>query len=295
MDEVCEQNIFRSDDFAVPEFLPHRAVATPLLTYLETRQSTSMPASTMHYHDSFEFVVPHLPLTAALGSDSNYREIALARQQMLPINPGEAHGATAEPGQLKCHAFVVDRQLISEAADAMGATGEVEVLSDVVPVSREVDLLTRLFLEEARGRQSGYRFLLELTSAQIALYLLRACRSNIPQHIHVADRGKRDGIARVIEFFRENVVAPYSLTDVAGIADMNPYRFIRAFRIETGKTPQRYLTDLKIERACLYLRHTAMTITEICMACGFSDSSHFAMVFRRRIGVSPSEYRRQLS
>ena len=57
-------------------------------------------------------------------------------------------------------------------------------------------------------------------------------------------------------------------------------------------TPLDYLNRYRIHQAKFLLEKHRLNITEVLARVGFSDSSHFAHVFRREVGVSPSEYKR---
>jgi len=65
----------------------------------------------------------------------------------------------------------------------------------------------------------------------------------------------------------------------------------RAFKRATGMNITEYLTFFRIEKACLALTETDKSISEIAIACGFFDNSHFCRNFKRIIGIPPSEYR----
>ena len=89
----------------------------------------------------------------------------------------------------------------------------------------------------------------------------------------------------------ENYTTGVSCTELSKLINMDKYRFIRAFKKQMDKTPYEYLLDLKIEKAKIMLKAKDYTITEISMICGFSSHSHFTYTFRKRTGLSPSEYR----
>jgi transcriptional regulator GlxA family with amidase domain len=69
--------------------------------------------------------------------------------------------------------------------------------------------------------------------------------------------------------------------------------FGRFFREATGDTPHRYLTRLRVERACEQLSTEGATVDEVAVATGFCDRFHFTRVFKRHMGVGPAEYRRR--
>ncbi|OMB79873.1 hypothetical protein A5746_06580 [Mycolicibacterium conceptionense] len=74
---------------------------------------------------------------------------------------------------------------------------------------------------------------------------------------------------------------------------MSVGNFIKAFRDAFHTTPYQFLLDLRIDRAKTLLLTTSQTIAEIAVSVGFSTPSHFATAFRRRVGISPSSYRRR--
>ncbi len=96
---------------------------------------------------------------------------------------------------------------------------------------------------------------------------------------------------RAVKFIRDNHHLPLSLADMAAAADLSPFHFLRVFKTATGQTPYRYLTRIRVERACRHLERGELSVTEIAQACGFATPSRFASAFRAHIGLSPSAYR----
>ena len=81
------------------------------------------------------------------------------------------------------------------------------------------------------------------------------------------------------------------LDDLAAVAGVSKYHFARSFAATYGETPIRYLTRRRIERAQDLLRTANLTVTEICMAVGFSSLGSFSARFSALVGESPREYR----
>jgi AraC-like DNA-binding protein len=82
-----------------------------------------------------------------------------------------------------------------------------------------------------------------------------------------------------------------NLDELARVAGVSKYHFVRSFEAAYGETPIRYLTRRRIERAQDLLRHANLTITEICMVIGFSSLGSFSARFSQLVGQSPSAYR----
>lgn len=83
------------------------------------------------------------------------------------------------------------------------------------------------------------------------------------------------------------------LDAVAAHARYSRYHFVRAFKATYGESPGQYLSRRRIERAEELLRSADLSVTEICMAVGFTSLGTFSARFKQQTGTSPSDYRRQ--
>lgn len=97
----------------------------------------------------------------------------------------------------------------------------------------------------------------------------------------------------LVEHLNDSLDSEIHLDALAQLTGMPVQGFIGAFRRAFHTTPYQFLLDLRIERAKTLLLTTLQSIAEIGASVGFSTPSHFATAFRRRVGISPSEYRRQ--
>ena len=129
----------------------------------------------------------------------------------------------------------------------------------------------------------------------LSVNLLRQMRHNLIAPTKERNYYEKDNIKRAIDFLNECYNQNFSLEEIALIANTSPYHFIRVFKKATGKTPHEYLVSIKIKKAMEMLKQPSHTITEVCFACGFNNSCHFSTVFKRMVGVSPSEYRKELT
>ena len=59
----------------------------------------------------------------------------------------------------------------------------------------------------------------------------------------------------------------------------------------TGMSPIDYLTTVRINRACFLLRNSSNNINEIAYSVGYSDPKYFSRVFKRTMGVTPTQYK----
>ena len=82
-----------------------------------------------------------------------------------------------------------------------------------------------------------------------------------------------------------------TLGEMAQTAELSPAHFSRMFRKSTGETPHEFVLRQRVERAKQMLRQAEMRVLDVAVACGFKTQQHFARVFRRIYGASPTEYR----
>jgi AraC-like DNA-binding protein len=99
-------------------------------------------------------------------------------------------------------------------------------------------------------------------------------------------------LANARDFMRYAYALPISLPDISAHANLSPYHFLRVHKLAYGETPHEFLTRLRMERAKTLLARGNHNVTEACFEVGFSSLGSFSALFRERVGVSPSEYRR---
>jgi AraC-like DNA-binding protein len=84
-----------------------------------------------------------------------------------------------------------------------------------------------------------------------------------------------------------------SVSRLANELHLSPFRFIRAFQALFGITPHQLRIAARLERAKQLLAAPGKSVTHVCMDLGFSSLGTFSSSFTRRIGRSPSAYRKR--
>jgi transcriptional regulator of acetoin/glycerol metabolism/AraC-like DNA-binding protein len=96
---------------------------------------------------------------------------------------------------------------------------------------------------------------------------------------------------RIREYVEAHLGDSMDLATLAAVAGLSIHHFARGFKQSTGLTPHHYLTQKRVERAQDMLAHTALSLSEIAYAVGFSDQSHLARHFRQMLGTTPGQFR----
>jgi transcriptional regulator GlxA family with amidase domain len=95
----------------------------------------------------------------------------------------------------------------------------------------------------------------------------------------------------LLAWLADNLRRDLSVNALARRAAMSPRNFARLFREEIGTTPAKHVEDLRLEAARRQLESTARSIDQIAAASGFTSGEILRRAFRRRLGVSPRQYR----
>ncbi len=242
-----------------------------------------------HTHSSYEFSIP---LSEMSTTSLENKPVAFEKDKLFPINAEQFHGFLKPTSNCQFLTFQIDKDTLNDISMQFCNKGNVSFVNESVSVGSGVSSLLKMFMTEAKYMQNGIDLILNNITNLIVLNLLRELKSNLPTHISEKNYCERDNINRAINYLRDQYNNNFSLEDIANVANLSPFHFIRIFKATTGKTPYNYLLDIKIEKAKELLVLKKHTITEICFLCGFNNLEHFSSVFKRKVGLLPSQYRK---
>jgi AraC-like DNA-binding protein len=108
------------------------------------------------------------------------------------------------------------------------------------------------------------------------------------------DRSALRRLCSARDMLRELHDRPLSIQQVAREAAMSPFHFIRQFESVFGATPHQFRIQARLDRAKRLLALSDYSVTDVCLEVGFSSLGSFSDLFARRVGTSPSRYRRRV-
>lgn len=102
-----------------------------------------------------------------------------------------------------------------------------------------------------------------------------------------------DKVRAAARWLQENCQRPVSIGDAAKVAAMSERNFLRRFKLEMGITPSDYLLHARLAITCSLLTDSELPVDKIARRTGMANGDRLAKIFRKRMMISPTEYRLQ--
>lgn len=155
----------------------------------------------------------------------------------------------------------------------------------------KITALYRHFLLGCDWQQAANHLTLSSASTLLLSHLITHY-TNVQWRLPTVTGGLAPGVKRhVVNYIEAHLAEPMTLAALARQAALSEYHFARMFSQSMHMAPHRYVMQRRIERAKTLLQTTALPLTDIALACGFSSASHFSNRFRQATGATPSRMR----
>lgn len=225
----------------------------------------------------------------AIGAvDSGVFRYRAQRDQLLAVpgailfgNAGE-HFTCQHFGPHRRSVVALSGRLMAEAGEALGLD-EVSFRAAALPPGPQSAYLHGAVRRLTLSEHVLDDLALEIVAA--ALQAGRKLRRWRPSRSEVAP------VADVVRYLERTFAESHCLDDMAELARLSRYHFIRVFRQLTGASPRQFLIGLRLRAVSERLRTGAEPVTSLALDAGFNDISHFNRTFRRAFGMSPRQWR----
>ncbi|MHC0054398.1 helix-turn-helix domain-containing protein [Actibacterium sp. D379-3] len=159
------------------------------------------------------------------------------------------------------------------------------------PPPEKVIPLFDAVLSEHRGADPGRVPLLRAIAMQISCLMVRGLYN---RQVGLPARGHDPRIAQFEALVHRNFRHRWRVADYAQALSMTPTHLNRLCQQATGLPASKFVETMLFQEACRQLAYTRITVAEIGYQLGFEDPAYFSRAFQRNIGLSPTQYRKQL-
>ncbi|MBE9009423.1 helix-turn-helix transcriptional regulator [Pseudanabaenaceae cyanobacterium LEGE 13415] len=146
---------------------------------------------------------------------------------------------------------------------------------------------------EVENSAIGEQLFVDSLRTALAIRLLRNYCTTKPKSLKNAKKLSQLNLQQITEYVHEHLDQEIKLTELAAIAQLSPYYFLRLFKQTTKVTPHQYILQCRIEQAKVLLQNSELSLAEIALRVGFCDQSHLTRCFKRLLGVTPKQIQQE--
>ena len=112
----------------------------------------------------------------------------------------------------------------------------------------------------------------------------------IYQSFHQNEGHYKNDVAKTIAYIEENYMHRLTLASISANVNLSSSYLCRVFKSEVGISITSYLNNLRIRKAATLIKEQALSLKEISAMVGIDDQLYFSRLFKKCMGISPSEY-----
>lgn len=247
-----------------------------------------------HIHENSHSLIVHI------GGDMNALETRTndSDGSLGPANPGEIWfipSGTEYEG--KATGGIIDYALISFPTYLIPGHTQDAIVSNPVSFHGRLDLRALNIVKNISEMQSQPQSLSAIESQSRAIDLVKHVANHYSdqsitldtryERYDLSDKAARDLRAFIHDQLEENL----TLSELSQQTNLTPHQFLEAFKAVHKTSPAQYIIEQRLRRVQWLLLNTREDITGIAYATGFSSHSHLSTTFKKRIGLTPSQFR----
>lgn len=233
-----------------------------------------------HVREKGEYVAPHIHDYYELVYYPTNRGITLIDNERFDFSPQSYAIMPAEISHEETHYVTGLLYCIGFRTDVSLPTGVFE------DGNGEIFQLVREIMAESYEQKHAYKEMLIAKIMELSVQLIR-------KEFRFSGRTEPLNFEYVLNFLTNNFSEKIVFSDLAGQLNLSYDYFQHRFRELYGVSPQQFLLQKRLSAAQRLLDNSDLSCTDIAYRCGFSNSSQFSMIFRRELGVTPSQFRKQ--
>lgn len=210
-----------------------------------------------------------------------------------------------------------DLEIVGEASDGLEAINLIdELLPNIVVMDINIPIMNGLkVIERSKIRHPNIAFIIvsgyddfayckQALKLKISDYLLKpvdyeefaSCIDNLKISLYeekISDNMDDHLINKIAMYLREHIDEDISLNSLSNKFNLNAQYISQLFKTQIGVNFLAYLTNIRIQKAKSLLLASNNTIVDVSQAVGYNDYRVFTKVFKKHVGISPSQFRKE--
>lgn len=110
-------------------------------------------------------------------------------------------------------------------------------------------------------------------------------------YLDSSDGIKSEYTQQAIRYIEEHYADDINVRSIAAALSISESHLSKVFKDTVHSTIGEYLTNYRINRACMLLKDPQIRIYEVAVRCGYNDQRYFSVIFKRIMGLTPNEFR----
>lgn len=255
------------------------------------------PAFNLHWHPEIEI---NLVISGKAEVIVNFETYIVSKGDIIVVNKDEVHGFFRyESMDFNCRAILFHLDFLG------GKTTDDIFMEAISPLVNKEKLFLNILspdfvcypelkkdFEEIftlyHEKTPYYKVLIRSKILNV-VYLLLTFASVTANH-HISKRNT--SVKSAIDFIAENYNRHISAKETAMIAGYSEYHFLRIFKDAVGMEFSKYVNRVRFDHALILLKESSLSVTDIALTVGFSDSAYFTKKFKEEFHTTPLAFRK---
>jgi AraC-like DNA-binding protein len=255
--------------------------ATPGELLFAVRLPRIKPAASSFHQHADAWQVEHV-IAGRVRCEVGEAEHLLGAGSLIAIPPGYPHRQEVPAG--------TDSYMLRFALAGIRPGDRPIVLHLASADAGTAARLMQSLVFEHDGRAPAREAMIDALLQQFVIWLRRWDAGAGALTTGSSDLDARSRVRRVGDLIRREYAQRFAVGELAKAACLSRSRFMELFREEFGTSPGEFHRHVQTEKAVELARYTGMSWQQIALHLGYADASHFSRVFKRVMGLPPSEY-----
>ncbi len=263
------------------------------LKVISAKFSDDMKNFGKHYHDAHQIIYIK---KGKIRVKIENKEYEAERGTLIILSRFEQHEIEVKTPQYERYSVIISPETITSDIDeyilSSALTNRFEGFSHIVKVKENEEEVEKFFdkmAEEFLNKEPFYKTKADLLLREFLIALYRDFTN-----LFIGDVNENTMLVKKIQDkFEKQYMEKMSLSEIGEEYHISSSHLSHIFKEITGYSTIDYLISCRLSAAKRLLSSTDINIKEIIYQCGFSDESNFSRMFKEKVGITPSEFRKR--